>query len=428
MTGEPCTAAVGLQWGDEGKGKIIDWLAGDAKHVARFQGGNNAGHTVVAGGEKTVLHLIPSGILRERCRCHIGQGVVLDMQALLEEADMLEKAGIDVAGRLSVSGGCALVLPHHVALDEARESGSAAIGTTKRGIGPAHEDRAGRRALRLSDVIGGGYEEKLAASLRHANCELAHLHGREPVDPESVREWIDGKASRVAPLVADVAAELRRARDRGEKILLEASQGALLDVEQGSYPFVTSSSCIASAGAGGLGVDLRPKVIGIAKAYATRVGLGAFPTEIGGDAAETLVEKGEEFGATTARQRRVGWLDVPALRHALAVNGCKEIALTKLDVLGLLDTVKVCVGYARDGKALGSWPAGNDELERCEPEYVEMEGWGRMPEVAGAGDIPEACARYVEKVSELCGARVSILSLGPERAATMWLERQEALA
>ncbi len=428
MTGESCTAAVGLQWGDEGKGKIIDWLAEDARHVARFQGGNNAGHTVMVGGEKTVLHLIPSGILREHCRCHIGQGVVLDMQALLEEVDMLGRAGIDVAGRLSVSRGCALVLPHHVALDEARESGSSAIGTTKRGIGPAHEDKAGRRALKLSDVIDGGYEGKLAASLKHANCELEHLHGREPVDPDTVREWIDHKASRVAPLAADVAAELKEARDRGERILLEASQGALLDVEQGSYPYVTSSSCIAAAGAGGLGVELRPRVIGIAKAYATRVGLGAFPTEIEGDVAEMLVEKGEEFGATTARQRRVGWLDVPALRHALAVNGCREIALTKLDVLGLADTVKVCVGYRMDGKPLGSWPASNDALERCEPEYVEMEGWGRMPEVADAGDIPEACARYVDRVAELCGARVSILSLGPERAATMWLERQEALA
>ena len=423
-----CIAAVGLQWGDEGKGKIIDWLSEDAGHVARFQGGNNAGHTVIVGSEKTVLHIIPSGVLRKHCHCYIGAGVVLDMEAFLEEVEMLKDADIDVEDRLSVSGGCSLVLPHHLALDEARENGKSSIGTTKRGIGPAHEDKVGRRAVKLADIIDDDYQERLINSLDHVNCQLVHLHGQQPVDKGMVLAWIKEHGGKIRDYVADVAHKLSCARELGEDILLEASQGALLDVEQGSYPFVTSAACISSASTSGLGVDLGPRVIGIAKAYTTRVGHGAFPTEIKGETARMLVEQGKEFGATTERERRIGWLDVPALRHALAINGCKEIALTKLDVLGLADRIKVCVEYSLEGKKLESWPASSRMLAECEPRYIEMAGWGDMAKPANSDDLPDACHKYLEKIEELCDTKVSILSHGPDRDATLWRERQHSMA
>ena len=423
-----CLAVVGLQWGDEGKGKIIDWLSDGAKHVARFQGGNNAGHTVIVGTNKTVLHLIPSGILREHCHCYIGQGVVLDIEAFHKEVDMLRQAGVDVKGRILVSGGCSLVLPHHIALDKAREKGSGEIGTTKRGIGPAHEDKVGRRAVKLADVVDGNYQEKVLTSLKHANCELVHLHGAEVLDDKDVLSWVKEHGEKMKEYVADVPAELALAGNRGDNVLLEASQGALLDIEQGSYPYVTSASCISSAGASGLGIDLSPRVIGVAKAYTTRVGGGAFPTEMSGDIASAVAEKGEEFGSTTARKRRVGWFDVLAMRHALSVNGCVEIALTKLDVLSGVGQIKICVDYTIDGVKLASWPPSNSMLEQCEPNYIEMESWNGLPDSLHPDELPKECTAFINKLEELCDAEVSIVSLGPERSSTIWRGRHKQFA
>ncbi|MBF2734504.1 MAG: adenylosuccinate synthase [Betaproteobacteria bacterium AqS2] len=415
-----CRALVGLQWGDEGKGKLIDWLAAEARHVARFQGGHNAGHTVVVEGRKFVLHLLPSGVINEGCRCYIGQGVALDLAALLEEIEILRQGGVDCAGRLAVSPHCALVMPHHVQLDAAREQQAAGkIGTTLRGIGPAQEDRAARCAVRLGDVLAGA--ARIEASVAKANCQLAGLHGAPAADAAAIAAEIAKLAEQVKPYVADVPAELEAAAGRGEAILLEGAQGALLDIEQGSYPFVTSSSCLASGSAPGLGIDLRPEVIGVAKAYVTRVGMGALPTRIEGKEAEFLVEQGAEFGATTSRRRDVGWLDIPALRHALRLNACGSIALTKLDVLGLLERVKVCVAYRLDGERLASWPPSDRMLQRCEPEWIELPGWGALPDKVEAYDeLPAACRDYVAKIEELAGARVEIVSCGPERGATLW--------
>ena len=417
-----CRALVGLQWGDEGKGKLIDWLAAEARHVARFQGGHNAGHTVVVEDRRFVLHLLPSGVINDGCRCYIGQGVALDLAALLEEIETLRAGGVDCAGRLAVSPHCALVMPHHVKLDEARERQAAGrIGTTLRGIGPAQEDRAARCAVRLGDVLAGDGAARIEASVARANCQLRGMYGEPELDAAAIGAATEALAARVKPCVADVAAELEEAARRGEPILLEGAQGALLDIEQGSYPFVTSSSCLASGSAPGLGVDLRPEVVGVAKAYVTRVGMGALPTRIEGDAADFLVERGGEFGATTARRRDVGWLDIPALRHALRVNACGRIALTKLDVLGLLDRIKVCVAYRLDGAQLDSWPPSDRMLRRCEPEWIELPGWGELPErVAAYEELPAACRDYVARVEELAGARVAIVSCGQERGATLW--------
>lgn len=417
---EPCVVAVGLQWGDEGKGKIIDWLATDAQHVARFQGGHNAGHTIIAEGRELVLHLVPSGILQPNCHCYIGQGVVLDLAALLDEIDRIREFGVDITKRLTISPDCALLLPFHQALDEARESGNGKIGTTKRGIGPAHEDKVGRRAVRLRHVLGNGFTQRLQDATAHANCELIHLHGAAPFEATSIASLLREQADAVRPYVGGVAAPLVQARACGEKILLEASQGALLDIEQGSYPYVTSAHSIAAAAVPGLGIDLKPMVLGIAKCYSTRVGHGAFPTELDGAAAQLLTTEGQEFGATTARQRRVGWIDIPALKHALAINGCQDIALTKLDVLGLLDEINVCTNYSSEGSTHAKhWSPDNQALKTCLPQYREHPGWGALESVSTYADLPELCREYVCLISELTGARIRIVSHGKEREHTL---------
>ena len=417
-----CRALVGLQWGDEGKGKLSDWLAADARHVARFQGGHNAGHTVVVDGRKFALHLVPSGIINDSSNCYIGQGAVLDMAALLAEIDTLRQEGIDCAGRLFISPQCALVMPHHVLLDQARErQASGKVGSTQRGIGPAQEDKTGRCAVRLGDVLDNEYAERLQTSVAKANCQLSGLYGADKADAGKIGPELEKLAEQLRPYVADVTGMLLQAHAKRESILLEGAQGALLDIEQGSYPFVTSSSCIAAAGAAGIGADLRPEVIGVAKAYTTRVGLGSFPTKLSGADADLLIKEGGEFGATTARQRDVGWLDIPALRHALRLNACKLLAITKLDVLGLLKTVKICTGYRLDGKQLESWTPNDRMLARCEPEYLELPGWGELSgPVSSRAELPSACQDYLRTVEDLTGARIAIVSYGQEREATFW--------
>lgn len=413
-------ALVGLQWGDEGKGKIIDWIAADALHVARFQGGHNAGHTVIADGHELALHLIPSGILRPTCRCYIGQGVVLSIAALLEEIATLEDAGIACAGRLFVDPRCALVMPHHVALDKARESSAASKGTTLRGIGPAHEDKTGRTAVRLGEALAGAHGPKLKVSVARANAQLSQMHAQPELDAHEIEARTRELAARLAPYVKEVAPLLAAAKAAGERILLEGSQGALLDVEQGTYPFVTSAACTAAASAPGLGIDLGPKVIGIAKAYATRVGAGTLPTLFEDQDAKTLISEGKEFGATTARQRRVGWLDIPALRHALALNGCAEIALTKVDILGRLAKIRICTGYRLDDEPVAGFPSDDATLARCVPEYVEMPGWEDAAAATSYAELPPGCQRYISRIEELAGVRVALVSNGPDRAATFW--------
>lgn len=409
-----CVAAIGLQWGDEGKGKIIDWLAEDARHVARFQGGHNAGHTLVVDERELVLHLVPSGILQPQCHCYIGQGVALSLPALGEELHTLDQFGTDVSTRLTVSPDCTLILPYHQALDVAREGKAGKIGTTKRGIGPAHEDKVGRRAVRLRHVLTDDFRERLAEMADRINCELVNLHGAKPLDAQSIGDELLAQAAHVRPLVGAVATPLATAKNNNEKILLEASQGTLLDIEQGSYPFVTSAGCTIAAAAPGLGIELAPQVIGIAKCYTTRVGMGAFPTELTGADAEFLTTTGGEFGATTARQRRVGWLDIPALRHALALNGCTQIALTKLDILGQLNEIKICTNYADS-----EWVPDDAALTKLQPQYTTMPGWGTLATVTDYADLPANCRAYVELVAELTGAEISIISHGKGRNETL---------
>ncbi len=410
-----CIAVVGLQWGDEGKGKIVDWLAADAQHVARFQGGNNAGHTVVSEGRKMVLHLIPSGILQPRVRCYIGPGVVLDCAALEQEIAMLQAEGCDPGGRLTVSPGCALILRHHRELDRARERGCTRIGTTLRGIGPAQEDRTARRAVRLRDVWAGRHADLVHTSVQRANLELEAL-GCSRLDAAEVADEACTAARTAKPYAGDVAAALIGARQRNDRILLEGSQGALLDIEQGTYPHVTSSTCLASGAAGGLGVDLRPHVVGIAKAYATRVGNGVFPTELDGDDAQLLRAEGEEFGATTGRARRVGWLDVPALRHALAINGCTNMILTKVDVLAGRESVKLCTAYVHGSERSERMVPDSSWLAEGRPAYETHAGW---PAVSAKGKLDPAAAAYVERIEHLCEARVDVISVGAEREANI---------
>ncbi|TAN56416.1 MAG: adenylosuccinate synthase, partial [Betaproteobacteria bacterium] len=345
---------IGTQWGDEGKGKVVDWLTDHAQGVVRFQGGHNAGHTLVIAGKKTVLHLIPSGILRGSVECYIGNGVVLSPQALIEEMDELERAGVEVARHLRISEACPLILPYHVALDQAREAskGEQKLGTTGRGIGPAYEDKVARRAIRLQDLLNAArFEEKLAALLEFHNFVLKHYHHQPEVDFRRTLDDALALAPRLAPLVADVPRALYEANRAGKNLLFEGAQGSLLDIDHGTYPFVTSSNCVAGAAAAGAGVGPQQLhyVVGITKAYTTRVGGGPFPTELCDDVGERLRQRGHEFGATTGRPRRTGWFDAAALKRSIQLNGVSGLCVTKLDVLDGVETVKLCTGYRVDG-------------------------------------------------------------------------------
>ena len=414
MTETSCIAVIGLQWGDEGKGKVVDWLATNAQHVARFQGGNNAGHTLVINGRKIVLHLVPAGIMQPETRCYIGPGVVLECKALHQEIRMLEDSDTKVAGRLAISPGCPLILRHHIELDRVREKNNQ-IGTTLRGIGPAHEDRIARRAVRLRNVLVGNHAPIVKASVEHANREIVAL-GAQPLDSEDVADEARQAVELIAEHAADVASPLIAARRRGDLILLEGAQGALLDVDQGTYPHVTSSNCIAATAASGLGVDLRPEPIGIAKVYATRVGNGVFPTELSGAQAKALQVAGNEIGATTGRKRRIGWLDIPALRHALAINGCQRMILTKIDVMACQKQVKICTAYRRDGQLHDFMIPDSDWLDGCKPVYEKMDGWEK-PE--SPDEISAPIRSYIRFIEQQTEARIDVLSFGAERSANI---------
>ncbi len=416
---------VGTQWGDEGKGKIVDLLTDRAAAVARFQGGHNAGHTLVIDGEKTVLHLIPSGILRDGVACLIGNGVVLSLDALVQEADALVAKGVPVFERLKVSPGCPLILPSHVALDLAREKarGSGAIGTTGRGIGPAYEDKVSRRALRVSDLfLREKFAAKLGEVLDYHNFLLKNYFRAEPVD---FSESLDGAlqaAEVIAPITADVTQILKDLRDGGESILFEGAQGTFLDIDHGTYPFVTSSNTVAAAASTGTGIGPRDLdyVLGIVKAYTTRVGAGPFPTELFDDFGAHLAEVGAEFGATTGRPRRCGWFDAVALKRSIVNSSVSGLCVTKLDVLDELETIQICVGYQIDGESISGVPVIVDRFAECEPVYEEHPGW--QASTVGLTDFAELPANardYLQRIEELAGVPVAIISTGPDRAQTI---------
>jgi adenylosuccinate synthase len=417
---------IGTQWGDEGKGKIVDWLTDRAQGVVRFQGGHNAGHTLVIGGKKTVLHLIPSGILREKVDCFIGNGVVVSPQALVEEMDELESAGArGVVARLSISEACPLILPYHSALDHAREAakGEKKIGTTGRGIGPAYEDKAARRAIRLQDLFDAKrFAEKLRELLEFHNFVLQNFYKQPKVDYQKTLDETLALAPRLAPLIADVPRALYHANRAGKNLLFEGAQGSLLDIDHGTYPFVTSSNCVAGAAAAGAGIGPHHLhyVLGITKAYTTRVGGGPFPTELSDQVGERLRQRGQEFGATTGRPRRTGWFDAAALKRSIQLNGVSGLCITKLDVLDGVEAVKICVGYKLDGTLSEILPVGAEELERVHPVYEELPGWMESTVGIKSHDaLPKAARAYLKRIEELAGVPIDLISTGPDREETI---------
>lgn len=416
---------IGTQWGDEGKGKVVDLLTDRAQAVARFQGGHNAGHTLVIDGEQTVLHLIPSGILRDNVRCLIGNGVVLSPAALLEEVEMLEKGGVPARERLALSESCPLILPYHVALDHAREKarGKKAIGTTGRGIGPAYEDKVSRRGIRLGELMDvDHFKERLREVMEYHNYALENYFKCDAVDYNQVLDEALGQREQLISLVEDIPGLLHNMRREGKNILFEGAQGALLDIDHGTYPYVTSSNTTAGGAASGSGVGPRDLdyILGIVKAYTTRVGAGPFPTELFDDDGEHLGVKGHEFGATTGRKRRCGWLDTVALRRSLDINSVTGLCITKLDVLDGLETIKICVSYQLDGEEVDTPPVGADRFEQCTPNYIEVPGW--KDSTVGAqsyDDLPRNARDYLKKVEELTERPVDVISTGPDRNETI---------
>mgnify|MGYP001821949127 FL=1 len=416
---------IGSQWGDEGKGKLVDLLTDNVSAVVRFQGGHNAGHTLVIEGKKTVLHLIPSGILREHVQCLIGNGVVLCPEALLKEMAELEANGIPVRERLRISAACPLILPYHIALDQARERrrGKEAIGTTGRGIGPAYEDKVARRGLRLGDLLN---EDKFVSKLKEVmefhNFSLVNYYEYEAVSFEQVRDETLAMRDVLLPLIADIPHLLEQYSKAGDNVMFEGAQGALLDIDHGTYPYVTSSNttaggCAAGSGVGPCHIDY---VLGITKAYATRVGAGPFPSELFGDIGQHLADVGHEKGATTGRDRRCGWLDMVALKRACWINSITGLCLTKLDVLDGLETIRLCVGYKRDGVSVDILPLSADEFDGCEPQYIDMPGW--QDSTMGVTDfdaLPENARNYINKVESLAGVPIDIISTGPDRVETI---------
>jgi len=424
---------IGTQWGDEGKGKIVDWLTDHSQGVVRFQGGHNAGHTLVINGKKTVLHLVPSGILRDGVICYIGNGVVLSPEALIKELDELQAAGVDAEARLKVSEACPLILPYHQALDQAREvaKGANKIGTTGRGIGPAYEDKVSRRGLRVQDLLRPKrFAEKLAEILDYHNFVLKNYLGAETVDFQKTLDGAMAIAPRLTKMIADVPRALYDAHKAGANLLFEGAQGTLLDIDHGTYPFVTSSNCVAGAATAGAGVGpgMLHYVLGITKAYTTRVGGGPFPTELY-DALDKqdpvgkhMATKGHEFGATTGRARRCGWFDAAALKRSIQINGVSGLCVTKLDVLDGIEEMKICIGYKLDGNFTDILPVGADDLERCEPVYESMPGWtGSTVGVKSLEGLPAAASAYIKRMEEVCGVPVDMISTGPDREETIVL-------
>ena len=424
---------IGTQWGDEGKGKIVDLLTDRASAVVRFQGGHNAGHTLVIGEEKTVLHLIPSGVLRENVQCLIGNGVVLSPEALLKELAMLEENGVPARERLRISEACPLILPYHIALDNAREKarGKKAIGTTGRGIGPAYEDKVSRRGLRLGDLFHRErFAAKLGEVLDYHNFALQHYFKAEPVNFNQVLDQTLAMRDELEPLVADVTEMLYQHQQAGNNIMFEGAQGALLDIDHGTYPYVTSSNTTAGGAATGSGMGPRyfDYVLGITKAYTTRVGSGPFPTELYDgvelldEVGEHLAKQGHEFGSTTGRPRRCGWFDAVALRRSAQINSVSGLCITKLDVLDGIDNIRICVGYKYQGEVRQTPPVGAEAFESVEPVYEDMPGWKESTVGLKTYDeLPANAKAYLKRIEEVTEIPIDIISTGPERTETIVL-------
>ncbi len=429
---------IGTQWGDEGKGKIVDWLTDHAQGVVRFQGGHNAGHTLVVGKSVYKLNLVPSGIVRDKVNCYIGNGVVLDAAHLLSEIESLEKGqngikGLEVKNRLKVSPGCPLILSHHVAVDVAREAKRSAekkIGTTGKGIGPTYEDKVARRALRVYDLF---YPERFAEKLREVmdyhNFVLSNYLGAQAVDFNQQYDASMQHAIALKPLISDISADLYAANARGENLLFEGAQGTLLDIDHGTYPYVTSSNCIAGQASGGTGVgaNMLHYVLGITKAYTTRVGGGPFPSELDIDSAGApgtqMSVKGQEIGTVTKRKRRCGWFDAAALRRSARINGLTGLCITKLDVLDGIDELQICTGYELDGKTIDMLPIGADDVARCRPIYERVPGWhDNTFGVKTWAGLPKAAQHYLTRLEALCGVPIAIVSTGPERDETIVIQ------
>lgn len=418
---------LGSQWGDEGKGKIVDMLMDQASIAVRFQGGHNAGHTLVIDGEKTILRLIPSGILHAHVQCLIGNGVVLSPTALLEEIEELEKRGIPVTERLRISEACVLILPYHVALDRAREKakGKSAIGTTGRGIGPAYEDKVARRALRFGDLFDEKHlRDKLEEVLSYHNFVLQNYHGHDAIECSQVFDNLLMMVPRLKPMRADIVALLSQYREEGKNILFEGAQGTLLDVDHGTYPYVTSSNTIAGAACVGTGFGPQhiDYILGITKAYTTRVGAGPFPTELKDEVGKELATRGNEFGSVTGRPRRCGWLDLVALKRSIQLNSFSGLCMTKLDVLDEQATVKICVGYRWRGEVYTHPPMESDVFAQCQPIYEELPGWQTSTKgIKKFADLPTNAQKYLIHIEELTGIQIDIISTGSDRKDTIVL-------
>ena len=421
---------VGTQWGDEGKGKIVDWLTDHAKGVVRFQGGHNAGHTLVVGDKVYKLNLVPSGIVRDGVSCYIGNGVVLDIHHLLNEIKELEAGGIEVRSRLKISPGCPLILPYHSALDRAREAAKSAdtrIGTTGKGIGPAYEDKVARRALRVYDLFyPERFAEKLKENLDYHNFVLTKYLGADAVDYDEVLARAMADAEQIKPMVADVSAALHAANKAGFNLLFEGAQGTLLDIDHGTYPFVTSSNCVAGQASAGSGVGacMLNYVLGITKAYCTRVGGGPFPSELDiettGTPGNQMSQTGREFGTVTGRKRRCGWFDIPALKRSAQINGVTGLCITKLDVLDGLPELKICTGYRLHGNVVDLLPMGADDVAGCEPVFETLPGWSESTVGVKSFDkLPSAARDYLARIEALCEIPIDIISTGPERDETI---------
>jgi len=422
----PGIVIVGAQWGDEGKGKVTDLLAEQAQVVVRYQGGNNAGHTVVVGQHTLKLHLIPSGIHRPGVLCVIGNGLVVDPRALVAEMDELEANGLDTSS-LRISASAHLVMPYHLMLDgiEEERRGGKSLGTTRRGIGPTYTDKAARYGLRVQDLLDMAvFEEKLGRVLGQKNALLTAVYGKEPLEMGPILEEYGACAERLRPHIVDASLLVYEALTQSQNVLFEGAQGTLLDIDHGTYPFVTSSSPVAGGACTGVGIGPRQidGVIGVSKAYTTRVGAGPFPTELSDAVGDYLLEVGREYGTTTGRPRRCGWFDAVILRYAARVNGLTSLALTKLDVLTGLPGLKICVGYEYDGQVLKEFPYQGMVLTRCQPVYEEMDSW--TEEIGGArayDELPSQARAYVARLEELAGVPVDIISVGPEREQTILL-------
>jgi len=420
---------IGTQWGDEGKGKIVDWLTDHAQGVVRFQGGHNAGHTLVIGGQKTALQLIPSGIMRAGVACYIGNGVVLSVPDLLREIDKLQANGVEVESRLKISEACPVILPYHCALDAAREiaRGAAKIGTTGKGIGPAYEDKVARRAIRVADLLNPErFAEKLRDNLDYHNFVLTQYLHAPAVDYQKTLDDALALVPRIKPMVSDVSSALYAAYKGGARLLFEGAQGSLLDVDHGTYPFVTSSNCVAGNAAAGAGVGpgMLHYILGITKAYTTRVGSGPFPSELTTEdgVGKHLSAVGHEFGTVTGRARRCGWFDAALLKRSVQINGVSGMCITKLDVLDGIETLQICTGYILDGKLVDIFPSGAEDASRCQPVYESMPGWTETTVGAKTMEaLPLNARNYIKRLEELVGVPVDMVSTGPDREETIVL-------